>query len=51
LSESGVPALIQDLQGKGVGDKVTAKLNGLDHEVEVLSIRNPSPSASLEVVQ
>lgn len=43
LSESGVPDLIKALQGKVVGDKVQAKLNGFDHTVELLAIRNPSP--------
>lgn len=53
LSEAGVPDLIANLQGKAVGDRVVTKLNGLDHEIEVLSIRNPAPeaAASLEVVQ
>lgn len=56
LSESGVPDLISALQAKKVGDKVTVKLNGLDHLVELLAIRNPSPQpettpAPLEVVQ
>lgn len=41
LSESGVPDLIKELTGKKVGDKVKVKLNELDHEVELLSIRNP----------
>lgn len=41
LSESGVPDMISGLEGKKVGDKVAVKLNGLDHEVEVLAIRNP----------
>lgn len=42
LSESGVPDLIKGLDGKKVGEKVTVKLNGFDHEVELLSIRNPA---------
>lgn len=41
LAESGIPTMIQDLLGKSVGDKVVVKLNNLDHEVEVLSIRDP----------
>lgn len=41
LSESGVPALISGLDGKAVGDKVQVKLNDVDHEVELLAIRNP----------
>ena len=43
LSESGVPDLITGLNGKKVGDKLNVKLNGVDHEVELLSIRNPIP--------
>lgn len=42
LSESGVPDLIASLQGKVVGDRVSTKLNGLEHLVEVLSIYNPN---------
>ena len=42
LSESGVPDLIKGLDGKKVGEKVAVKLNGIDHEVELLSIRNPA---------
>lgn len=38
LSESGVPQLIDALTGKTVGDKAVVKLNGFDHEVELLSI-------------
>lgn len=45
LSDSGVPALIQELAGKKVGDKVKVKLNDLEHEVELLAIRNPAPEA------
>lgn len=45
LSESGVPDLINALQGKKVGDKVQVKLNNVDHEVELLSIRNPLQTA------
>lgn len=41
LAKSGVPALISGLQGQAAGAKVTVQLNGLDHEVELLSIRNP----------
>ena len=40
LSESGVPELITNLTGKTVGDKVQVTLNGLLHDIEVLSIRN-----------
>lgn len=41
LSESGSPDLIAQLTGKAVGAKVQVKLNGVDHTVELLSIRNP----------
>jgi hypothetical protein len=42
LSESGVPDLITGLAGKKVGDRVSVKLSGVDHEIELLSIRNPA---------
>jgi hypothetical protein len=42
LSESGVPDLITNLNGKKVGDKVQVKLNSLDHEVELLTISSPT---------
>lgn len=40
VSESGVPALNQELLGKKVGDKVNVTLNGNNHEIEILSIRD-----------
>jgi len=43
LSSCGVPALISELAGKSVGDKVTVALNGVDHVVELLGVRNPKP--------
>jgi len=43
LSESGVPDLVTALTGQKVGAKVQAKLNGLEHTVELLGIRNPAP--------
>lgn len=42
LAESGVPDLIQGLQGKKVGGRLTVKLNGLEHHVEILAIRKPA---------
>lgn len=51
LSESGVPDLIAGLTGKKVGDKVPVKLNGVDHVVELLSIRNPPPAQPVEAAQ
>jgi len=41
LSESGVPDLIKQLIDKKVGEKITVTLNGLQHEVELLSIKKP----------
>ena len=41
LAKSGVPDLINAFAGREVGAKVVVKLNGLDHEVELLGIRNP----------
>ncbi len=43
LSSCGVPALITELAGKTVGDKVTVALNGVDHTVQLLGVRNPKP--------
>lgn len=41
LAECGVPDLIKGLTGQPVGTKVACKLNGADHMVELLGIRNP----------
>jgi hypothetical protein len=46
LAKCGVPDLISAFMGKEVGVKAVVKLNGLDHEVELLGIRNPPPPAS-----
>lgn len=40
LSESGSADLIAGLTGKKAGDKVQVKLNGVEHTVEILSIKN-----------
>ncbi len=48
LAECGVPALIRDLAGKPIGTKVACQLNGEDHVVELLAIRNPPPAAPVE---
>lgn len=45
LAECGVPTLIEGLQGKQVGTKVAVQLNGIDHEVELLAIREPTKTA------
>lgn len=44
LSESGVPELISALEGKRVGDVVKVQLNGLEHQVELLSIKDGQPT-------
>lgn len=43
LADTGSPELIQGLSGKTVGTKVTVKLNGVEHEVELLGVRKPAP--------
>jgi hypothetical protein len=48
LSDSGVPELISQLTGKKVTDKVTVTLNGLSHEIELLSIKNPKVKEASE---
>jgi len=47
LAECGVPALIRDLAGKPLGTKVTCQLNGAEHEVELLGVRNPPPAVEV----
>lgn len=44
LKQCGVPDLITSLTGKKVGDKVQVKLNNVEHTVELLAVRNPSPT-------
>ncbi len=41
LTDTGSPELIQALAGKPVGTKASVKLNGVDHEVELLGVRRP----------
>jgi hypothetical protein len=41
LSECGVPDLIKAFMGREAGAKALVKLNGVDHEVELLAIRQP----------
>jgi hypothetical protein len=42
LSECGVPDLINAFMGREVGAKAIVTLNGLEHEVELLAIRQPA---------
>ena len=48
LTDTGSPELIQGLMGKTVGTKVSVKLNGIDHEVELLGVRQPRPETAEE---
>lgn len=41
LSECGVPDLIKAFEGREVGAKAIVQLNGVEHEVELLAIRQP----------
>jgi hypothetical protein len=41
LADCGVPDLISGLAGAKVGTKITVKLNSVDHEIELLGIRQP----------
>jgi len=41
LSECGVPDLIKAFEGREVGAKALVQLNGAEHEVELLAIRQP----------
>lgn len=41
LSECGAPDLYKAFEGREVGAKAIVKLNDLDHEVELLAIRQP----------
>ena len=43
LADCGVPDLIAGLAGKNVGDTCAVKLNGQDHVVTLLGVRNPKP--------
>ncbi len=51
LSETGAPALIQGLMGKGVGTKVDVELNGVMHNIELLGIRKPKAEEALKVLE
>lgn len=42
LAECGVPDLINAFMGREVGAKAIVSLNGLDHEVKLLAIRQPT---------
>jgi hypothetical protein len=41
LSECGVPDLIKAFEGREVGAKAIVQLNGIEHEIELLAIRQP----------
>lgn len=48
LSEAGVPDLIKAFEGREVGAKAIVSLNGVDHTVELLGIRQPRKMPSTE---
>jgi len=49
LSDCGVPDLVKAFTGAQVGTKTNVTLNGVDHEVTLLGIRNPpAPAAAIE---
>ena len=48
LAECGVPDLINAFMNRGVGAKAIVSLNGLDHEVELLAVRQP-PAVAKDV--
>lgn len=47
LSECGVPDLIKAFMGREVGAKAIVSLNGVDHEIELLAIRQPTATESV----
>jgi|ERR1051325_332807 hypothetical protein len=47
LSECGVKDLIDGFMGRPVGAKIITKLNGEEHTVELLAIRNPPPAETV----
>jgi hypothetical protein len=46
LADCGVPDLIKAFTGAQVGAKANVSLNGVDHEIELLGIRQPPPAQS-----
>lgn len=47
LTDTQSAELIKGLVGQKVGTKVEAKLNGVDHTVELLGIRQPAPTVEV----
>jgi hypothetical protein len=47
LADCGVPDLIKAFEGREVGAKAIVKLNGADHTVELLAIRQPPKAESV----
>jgi hypothetical protein len=48
LAECGSVPLIKGLTGQAVGAKVSCTLNGTEHAVELLAIRNPPPAVVVD---
>ena len=44
LAECGVPDLISAFMGRGIGAKALVSLNGVEHEVELLAVKQPAPT-------
>jgi len=44
LAECGVKDLQDGFLGRDVGAKIITTLNGVEHEIELLAIRNPAPA-------
>lgn len=48
ISECGVKDIIDGFMGRDVGAKIITMLNGDEHEIELLAIRNPPPAAPVD---
>lgn len=51
LSKCGVPDLIKAFMGREAGAKAIVKLNGVDHEIELLGVRQPPATVETTPVQ
>ena len=48
LAECGVPDLIKAFTGREVGAKALLQLNGIEHEIELLAIRQPPAAPAVD---
>lgn len=51
LADCGVPDLVKAFEGREVGAKAIVSLNGVDHTVELLGIRQPPKAESVPQTQ